>query len=137
MTLLHPAYFAPLRAMRVAAFDHTAVLTPSTEPGAEHSVRLPNGEYERVPVEGLTMVGKLTRPSLRAAEQAAALGVKADGVWKAELGTVIPRGTTLTVSGSTADVAWERAVKVTAQLRGDRINARFAVEDVALDQPGG
>jgi hypothetical protein len=137
MTLLHPAYFAPLRAMRVAAFDHTAVLTPSTEPGTEGSVRWPNGEYERVPVAGITMAGKLTRPSLRAAEQAAAIGVKADGVWKAELGTVIPRGTTLTVRGTTADVAWERTVRVTAQLRGDRINARFAVEDVALDQPGG
>ena len=127
MTLLHPAYFAPLRAMRVAAFDH--VFTPITFT----RIRQPNGEYEVVPQEGTVVRGKLTIASVRAAEVAAAQGIKAEYVAKLPLGTPAVEGQQFRVTGQTAGVAWTRTVAVTGDLGLlGKVNRRLAAVDVDL-----
>ncbi len=128
MSFLHSSYFAPTRQMRLQAFDHT--FTPVTFA----RIRQPNGEYVVVPQEGTPVMGKLVIATARAAEEAAAKGVKADWIGKVPLGTPIVEGQQFRVTGVTADVGWTETVTVTGDLKGDRINRRFAAMDTDLTQ---
>lgn len=112
--------------MRETAFDH--VFTPITV----IKVRLPNGEYTTVIEEGDPILGKLVIVTAREAEQAAARGVKADWIGKLPLGTPVSEGQEFRVTGLTMDLAWTESIRVTGDLKGDRINRRFAAVDAAL-----
>ena len=127
MSFLREIDFADVRQEIQEGFDHTVTTT------AQQRVELPNGETEWGPLVPTVRLGLLTRPSLRAREQAAAQGVTIHGVLKLPLDGRLPVGTEATVTGTTADVAWTRRVRVTGSLRGDRINSRYAVEDIALN----
>jgi hypothetical protein len=126
VTFLNPSYFAPVRAMRVAAFDHT--FTPITLT----KVRQPNGEYVTVSQEGTPFQGKLVAAGVKAAEEAAARGFKADWIGKVPLDQAVSEGQRFRVTGIRGNTEWTETVENTGDLKGDRINRRFAAVDVEL-----
>lgn len=121
----------PLRLIQEAGLRHTAV------PVTKTAERLPNGEYVITWVEGPEVCALFVVAGQAALEQAAARGVAATGILKLPRGTRPDVGQYYKVRGTVPGSceAWERTLKVTADLSEDteRIIRRVMVQETVLD----
>lgn len=127
--LLFDDWFADLRHLQEAGLRHRA--TPVTK----ETIRLPNGEYEVVWVEGTEVPALFVVGGSKVAELAAARGVTAEGVLKLKRGTDVDVGQRYRVTGIIKGREWERVLEVTADLSEDteRVVRRLLVIETELD----
>lgn len=121
---------APLKAVQEFGFRHEVQFETL------EVVRLPNGEYDQRwaedggPEPGLLIIG-----GAGLAELAAARGVRAEGVLKVRRGRLVA-GRRALVRGVLGGVAWQRLMRVTADLGGntERMVRRALVVDEELTE---
>jgi hypothetical protein len=128
--LLHDDWFADLRVLQETGLKHRAV------PVTLETIRLPNGEYDEVWVEGTEVPALFMVAGTEIAELAAVHGVRAVGVLKMKIAPALTEvGQLYRVRGIQrgTERLWE--LKVTADLdQGQaRIIRRTLVEETEID----